>query len=88
MTVTFTNLRVPLTVSYDRVPELLTLLRDLEQAGAGNLLQAEIQIHVVGENADQIKAYLQGLFDLGAIDDYKHRDLINQVEALKQHYLK
>lgn len=88
MTVTFTNLRVPLTVSYDRVPELFTLLQNLEQTGAGNLLQTEIQIHVVGENADQTKAYLQGLFDLGAIDDYKHRDLINQVEALKQHYLK
>lgn len=88
MTVTFTNLRVPLTVSYDRVPELFTLLQNLEQTGAGNLLQAEIQIHVVGENADQIKAYLQGLFDLRAIGDYRHKDLINQVEALKRYYLK
>ncbi len=88
MTITFTQLHVPLTVSYDRVPELFAVIKDIEQTGSGNLLQAEIQIHVTGGNADQAKVHLQELFDLGAIGDYQHKQLTLQVEALKRHYLK
>jgi hypothetical protein len=88
MTVTFTQLHVPLSVNYAQVPELFSVINDIEQTGSGNLLQAEIQIHVVGANADQILIHLKELFDLGAISDYQHKTLIHQVEALKRYYLK
>lgn len=88
MTVTFTQLYVPLNVNYDRVPDLFALIKDIQQAGSGNLLHAEIQIHVVGANANQTLIHLQQLYDMGAISDYKHKELIKQVEALKRSYLK
>ena len=88
MTVTFTQLHVPLSVNYDRVPDLFAVIKEIQQAGSGKLLQAEIQIHVVGKNADQTLIHLQQLYDLGAISDYQHKELVRQVEALKRHYLK
>lgn len=88
MTVTFTQLKLNIQPEYCNAEEVITVLRELEATGAGNVLNIDAQIHVTGSNIEIIKAKLQALEKLGVLSNYKHNDLLNRIESFERLYLK
>lgn len=88
MTVTFTNLKFPIQMQYNNLAEVFRILRDLEALGAGNVINADVQIHITGENADHISLLLGELEAQQVLSNPKHNELANQIESFKRLYLK
>lgn len=88
MTVTFTQLKFPLEIQYDNMDEVFRILRDLQASGTGNVINAEVQLHITGENADTVPLLLKELEDQHVLSNYKLNECLNQIESFRKLYLK
>lgn len=88
MTVTFTQLRFPIEIQYDNMAEVFRILQDLKATGTGNVINAEVQLHITGSNADVVIGLLAELERQNVFSNYKRNELVNQIEAFKRLYLK
>lgn len=88
MAVTFTNLNFKMSVSYENAAAVFKALLDLQAAGAGQVLNIEAQAHVTGSNLEEVKAALQTLEDAGALSNYRHNELLQQIRSFEALYLK
>lgn len=88
MTVAFHNIPVRLEINYARTVDLMNVLRNLEESGAGRVMTVGVRLHITGENADRLLNHIEELFNVGAITDYERKNLLNEVKALKRHFLK
>lgn len=90
MSVTFTTIKLDLALkSTDpALIQILETLEDLKSLGSSDVLQVETQFHVTGENADALASKIRELEVLGAIDNFKMNNVINEIASLKEHYLR
>lgn len=90
MTVTFTTIKLNLALK-STDPALIQILETLDEIrniGSSDVLQIETQFHVTGENADALASKIRELEVLGAIDNFKMNNAINEIASLKEHYLR
>ena len=85
---TFTQLKFPLEIHYDNMEEVFRILREIAASGSGNVINAEVQLHVTGENVDMLPAFLDQLEDQHVLSNYKRNEMLNNIESFKRLYLK
>jgi len=90
MAVTFTTIKLNLALkSTDAgISQILETLEGIRSLGSSDVLLIETQFHVTGENADGLILKFRELESLGAIDNFKMNNVINEISSLKEHYLR
>lgn len=88
VTVVWTNLKFPMEIQYDNMDEVFRILRDLQASGTGNVIHAEVQLHITGGNAITVPPLLKELEDQRVLSNYKLNECLNQIESFRKLYLK